>query len=308
MRNCWQSFVATRSWPSTVTRNLNAQLSLIEITTRIAKLAKLYPLSLYEGLRNRHRFEGLESFVLFIGCSRSGHSIVGSLLDAHPNALIAHEVGILLYVRAGFSRAQICALLNRNTVEFTRAGRESKGYNFQVPNQWQGRGSNLHVLGDKMAEGATRRLRSRPDLIMQLERTMKMPVKLIHVVRNPFDNISTLNRRSRKTELTSEVDHAAEFFFTLCETAQQIRRKENPGSVFELRHESLIDSPRLVLQNLCKFLGLEATDDYLDDSTSVIHSVPNRSREKTSWTPEMIDRISEQMARFEFLEGYSFTS
>ena len=31
-------------------------------------------------------------FVLFVGYPRSGHSIVASLLDAHPNVVIAQEV------------------------------------------------------------------------------------------------------------------------------------------------------------------------------------------------------------------------
>ena len=34
---------------------------------------------------------GVEKFVLFVGYARSGHSIIGSFLDAHPSIVIAHE-------------------------------------------------------------------------------------------------------------------------------------------------------------------------------------------------------------------------
>jgi len=43
-------------------------------------------------------FSKLRNFVLFVGYPRSGHSLVGSLIDAHPHAIIAHEVKILAYV------------------------------------------------------------------------------------------------------------------------------------------------------------------------------------------------------------------
>ena len=41
--------------------------------------------------------DGIEKFVLFIGYPRSGHSIVGSLMDAHPHVVIANEFLLLKY-------------------------------------------------------------------------------------------------------------------------------------------------------------------------------------------------------------------
>ena len=35
--------------------------------------------------------EGVEKFVFFVGYPRSGHSIIGSVMDAHPDIVIAHE-------------------------------------------------------------------------------------------------------------------------------------------------------------------------------------------------------------------------
>ena len=33
----------------------------------------------------------VEKFAFFIGFTRSGHSIVGSFMDAHPNMIIAYQ-------------------------------------------------------------------------------------------------------------------------------------------------------------------------------------------------------------------------
>src|SRR3989344_1389974 len=37
-------------------------------------------------------FSSVRTFILFVGYPRSGHSLIGSIMDAHPNIIIAHEV------------------------------------------------------------------------------------------------------------------------------------------------------------------------------------------------------------------------
>ena len=39
-------------------------------------------------------YEGVQTFVLFIGHARSGHSLIGAILDAHPEIIIPHEYNI----------------------------------------------------------------------------------------------------------------------------------------------------------------------------------------------------------------------
>ena len=61
-----------------------------------------YVSSRLDGFRLRHDFDDVRGFVIFVGQPRTGHSLVGALLDAHPNALIAHELDALKYVAAGY--------------------------------------------------------------------------------------------------------------------------------------------------------------------------------------------------------------
>ncbi len=271
-----------------------------------ARLAALYPPTFVSGLLHRRQVEDLRAFALFVGCSRSGHSLVGSLLDAHPNIVIAHEMGVLKYVRAGYRRPQLFELLRRNSSSFTAAGSRSKKYDYAVPNQWQGRSSRVLVLGDNMAEGATRRLRQKPNLLHRLQTVMAVPVKLIQVVRNPFDNISTIALRTRKRQLDSDLARSAEFYFALCETVQKLRQETEPENLIELRHEALIDSPKNVLSHLCRCLGVEATSRYLEDCSGIVYSTPHRSRHDVQWSNELIDDVQEQMLGFDFLAGYSY--
>ena len=40
-------------------------------------------------------YDGVETFVLFIGYPRSRHSLIGAVLDAHPEIIIPHEYNVL---------------------------------------------------------------------------------------------------------------------------------------------------------------------------------------------------------------------
>ena len=105
--------------------------------------------SLAGGFAHRAAFRDLETFCTFIGYPRSGHTLIGSLLDAHPQAMIADELDALRYNQAGFSRRQIFYLLLRNSRISAAGGRERTGYHYRVPGQWQGRFEKLRVIGDK---------------------------------------------------------------------------------------------------------------------------------------------------------------
>src|SRR5271157_4852788 len=70
------------------------------------------------GFRNRDALRDVESFFLLLGYARSGSTLVGSLLNAHPNMVVAHETDILRYLRAGVSRRQLFALLLERDRQF----------------------------------------------------------------------------------------------------------------------------------------------------------------------------------------------
>ncbi|PSO51862.1 MAG: hypothetical protein BRC34_14235, partial [Cyanobacteria bacterium QH_1_48_107] len=60
-----------------------------------------------ETLKDKKNFQNVDKYCMFIGYPRSGHSLVGSLLDAHPNIIIAHELNALNFVDMGFNQQQI---------------------------------------------------------------------------------------------------------------------------------------------------------------------------------------------------------
>ena len=68
-------------------------------------------------------FDGIETYCMFVGYPRSGHSIVGSFLDAHDKIIIAHELNALKFIEAGCHFKELYWLLLYNSQQFSRFGR-----------------------------------------------------------------------------------------------------------------------------------------------------------------------------------------
>lgn len=267
-------------------------------------LARVLIGSALGGWRDRTLFRHVRCFCLFIGYARSGTSLVGSLLDAHENAIIAHELDVLRFVRPGLTRAQLFSLLCSNSRTFTAAGREWAGYSYRIADQWQGQADVLKVIGDKTAGVTTRRLAAQPDLLDRLSAKVGVRVKLIHVIRNPFDMIATRHRHRPDRSL----DLLAARVFALVQAVSQLRTRLGPEVVFDLYHEELIADAATQLRNLCAFLGLEASADYLRSATGIVFPTPHRSRTECDWPAALVDSIHARNARTPFLSHYRIDS
>ncbi len=246
--------------------------------------------------------DAVRAFCLFIGYPRSGHSLIGALLDAHPDVVIGHEVNALKFVRWGASRAQLSRLLLRASRRFAAAGCMGGGdYSYRVPAQWQGRYRRLLVIGDKRGGGTSHQLGRRPGLLPRLRLLAGVPLRVIHVIRNPFDNIATLKRHDR-VPLASAVQR----YFALVATVAATRGQLVPGELLELRHEDFIARPTDHLRGLCDFLGVEPTDDYVADSAAIVYRSPHQSRRAIEWPPGIRVEVERRIAEVPFLAGYSF--
>ena len=173
--------------------------------------------SIVRGRRARASYADIRTFAMFVGQPRSGTSLLGSLLNAHRNTCIAQELNALKFLRRGYTRDQIYWLIQARDREFGRGGRNWTGYQYVVPNQWQGRCENLTVIGDKKAGKSTEELARRPELSDQLRRSLGISVRVIQIVRNPFDVITTIHRKTR-----ASLDDAVHAHFRRCQTNQRL--------------------------------------------------------------------------------------
>jgi hypothetical protein len=255
---------------------------------------------------NHALFDAVEACCTFVGYPRSGHTLVGALLDAHRHTVIGFEQAALLHVRAGFDRDRLYQMLLDSATRGGPSRWVSGPYHYHVPGQWQGRFDCLRIIGDKQAEGATLRLRAAPRLLTRLQRLVRQP-RFVHVVRNPFDNITTIAIRAAHGG-SPDLDSAADRYFRLSDTVRWITTRTDPGQVLTIRHEDFVHDPRRELAVLCAWLGLDSPPDYLDDCAAIVRDRPNPSRLRVPWSRERIESVQRRIDAFNHLRGYSFES
>jgi hypothetical protein len=255
------------------------------------------------GIRNRHALRDVEVFFLALGYARSGSTLVGSLLDAHPEIVVAHEADILRYVRTGVTRRQLYAILLDRNRQFGSVGRRWHGFDYAVPGGFQGRFTTLRVLGDKHAGRATRRLARDPRLLERLRALVQVPIRVLHVTRNPYDNVASI-AESRGLDLSEAVD----VYEKLSEMADGVRALLAPHELLDLAYESVVEDPVNRLSEICAFVGVEASTAYLEACSAVVDSAAGQRRRGVVWPPDERRRIDELITARSVLSGYSLSS
>ena len=256
--------------------------------------------------RQPRLFDGVQTFVFFIGHNKSGTSMIGSLLDAHPDAVVSDEVGAIHYLSKGFNRNQVFHLLIRGSRRELMKGRVTARrltpYSYLVPGQWQGRYRNLKVIGDGKAGSTTSLLSKQPQLLSRLPGLINgSKLKVIQTIRNPFDVISVMMVRGNRT-----FDNSISHYFNQCEILSNLRSQLDDVSLFPLRYEQFVHAPGDHLRSLCNFLGLEPDEEYIQACESIIHEEPVHHRNMVEWDEQLINSVQEKINQFDFLEGYSF--
>jgi Sulfotransferase family len=269
-------------------------------------LARNYARSSYAVRRGASRFASVRTFCFFVGHNKSGTSLLGGLLDAHQRIVLADEADALRYVEAGFGHDQIFYLLDRASAAEARKGRVTarrlQPYSYWVPGQWQGRAVSPIVCGDSTSGTSTRRLGTNPGLLDRLgEVVPQVDVRLIQVIRNPFDPISVMMVRGGRS-----FSDAIDRYFTACETLTALRRRLSPDALLPVRYEDIVADPEGGLASVCRFLGVDTDGGYLAACASIVRRRPDRSRDMVRWTRPWIDTVERRSAAVDFLEGYSY--
>ena len=280
----------------------------------ISKIKFIYSYfkSLIFGLLLNKRYNKIQTFVMFIGYPRSGHSLIASLLDAHPNIIIGMEWGVMSHMRMGYNQDQIFYSILNNSKAFNKRMKNVwTGYSYHVDNMWQGRFSELQVIGDKLGGRTSMMIRETPGLLEQLEDIIDKPLKFIHVIRNPYDVITTMTKRSfeRKGEKGAlKTIHLLPFiksYFDRVETISWFKRNSQV-EMFDLYQEDFIKDPDKVLRDLLNFINVDIVDNYLQTCSKIVYKQPNKSRFDIEWTNELVNFVQDEINKYSFLDKYSY--
>ena len=285
----------------------------------------LDPLYAYKG-------RDTELCLLTVGYSRSGSSLLGQLLNAHPEMVIAHEAHLVRklhhprYLPHG-GRGRIIRMILERDRWFRQRGYWSQvGYSYAVKGQWQGSWTRLRVIGDKASMDTTQALYKHPGLLDSLRRRIRTPIRVLFLCRNPYDMVASEHLvrlrgrhgaaiRAPRNYQPSDAERPEIGQITiqkaLKEASDQLSivlpmfRKEEVLPVF---HEDFIASPKEKLREICSFCSVEGTEEYLDACAAVVLPSHHRTRFKVRWSEEQKAEASAIMARYPWFEGYDFES
>jgi len=232
------------------------------------------------GARRTKDFEQIESFCLFVGHGRTGHTLVGALLDAHPAMVISHELNALDLIQRGVTQKELYYLILSRSRHFARNA-QNAGYKYGVPSQHKGEYEALQVIGDKKGGGTTMLLSQKPHLIENIRGKVGADLKIVQVARHPLDCIPTIARKTLGSAKC--IDDAIEFYFERCSTISRIRSTYEVDW-FDLYFEDFVRQTRENLNNLCNYMGVKCSSEYLKDCSEVVFEEPKTNREKVSWS------------------------
>ena len=275
--------------------------------------------------------ESVECFVFFMGWQRSGHSIIGSLLDGHPNAIIAHEFFLFNHWEKSAHSLNRSALFNKlykNSFTNAQSGwrtwqNNQKGYNLELPNSWQGKFRRLRVIGDKTGGEVTKMFHDKPKMfqfiLKGLQRQVKVPIKVINVVRNPFDMIATLTlyrgANSSVVKVNATEQNKFQDLQILKKAAKDITyravaihqmEKKYDLDLLRIYSEDFVRDPKAVMSEVCRFLRQQCTIDYLQQCAEKAFKTISKSRYLVEWDPAIVSFIEELTRTFSFFNRYSF--
>ncbi len=262
-----------------------------------------------EVLRHPEAFRETRTVLLFIGHVKSGGSLLGALLDAHPDAIVADEIDVLRLVEEGFRRDHILHLLARGARREATKGRVTarrlEAYSLAVPGQWQGRVRTPLVVGDSRAGPTTRRagddVASVRRHLAALDATMApLDVRFVHVVRDPRDPISAMVLRSGRSLDDAVRDHAEQ-----CDRLVLLRAQIPAHRLLTVHYETLIDAPRATVAALCAHVGLPEDDAHLDACAALVRADRAAESSKVDWPAGPLAAVASTIGRYDFLDRYA---
>ena len=170
-------------------------------------------------------FADVQRYVMFISFARAGHSWIGSVLDAAPNALVANEYGAMNRFLIGKRKKNLMTKdllfegLAKNSFLCGKYGR-IQVYDYSIPGLWQGKlgdGQKMDVIGDKKGGNVGKVLSSfgKPwedesaaealqKFMQGFRDVVKVPLRVVIVLRNPFNLIATAHFRTRENNFNVE--------------------------------------------------------------------------------------------------------
>jgi len=232
-----------------------------------------------------------KTFVSFIGPMRSGHSLVASILNAHPNIQISLEVNPLKRFVAKDDVNHVFSDIQRYCKRDTE--REMGGYKYNL----KVRNKDVQIIGDSITGHKYLHLLKSRGLKNYME-YIGIPMVFIWVLRNPFDLIHSSFLINRKP-----MPKNVKFFKQSMDISRDIC-ENNYRSTYILPIEDFITNTKPELKKLTDFLGVKCSKQYLNLCDKFVFDEPHRVFNPYYWEGKEITKVNRFIKKLPELERY----
>lgn len=234
-----------------------------------------------------------------MGYPRSGHTLVASILNANPNVMCSNQQNIY-----GDVKNKTFDGLMKEIKDGSNRGYFKKSTRIlHVPKQ------EITVMGDKTGHRTVEVLRNNPRKLGMMKSLVGVPIKWIHVVRNPYDNIATWARLNYKNRVNGnikkELNDCINKYIELNETIAKLKRSED---ILTVTHEFVITRMHNTLEEMAKFLEISFDPQWRDNVRHAVWNKPRVTRRSIHWGQKQRGRVQEIISTYDWLKGYEFSS
>lgn len=249
----------------------------------------------------------MKYFLSFMGYPRSGHTLVAAILNANPNVMCSNQLNIYQGIN---DKIKILGGIDKvlNHIKMYSIKPETWKNTTQIPHVPK---RDITVVGDKTGHRTVDLLGTSPKLLGDFKSEVKVPVKWIHVVRNPFDNLATwakLNhenkiKQRKKSNIVKELNNVIAKYSQLNITIEKLKRSED---VLTVNHEFVITRMHGTLEEICNFLEISFDPDWRDNVRNTVWNKPRTTRNRIKWEENQKKTVNDMIDRFPWLSGYQF--
>lgn len=248
----------------------------------------------------------MKYFLCFCGYPRSGHTLVAAILNSNPNCMISNQLNIFKEAKVDINHIKSHSLNLGTWKSSTQVTHVPKG--------------EILVVGDKTGHRSTDILSSNPEKLGMIKAQLDVPMKWIHVVRNPFDNLATWAKLNHENKIMKQVgkyfpvaevnkmmgkslDEVIEKYSLLNETISKLKKSED---ILTVRHEYVITRMHDTLKEMCDFLEISFDPEWRDNVRNIVWKKPRITRRQIPWSQTQKGKVHDIISQYSWLKGYDY--
>lgn len=245
--------------------------------------------------------DAIDTVCVLIGHTKSGGSLLGAMLDAHPSVIFGDEIDVVGLCLADFSPVQIFRSLERSARREASRGRVTArrlgGYSLAIPG-WQGSHDRPRVAGVSRSGPTTRVLGSSEATLNRVLATFdEYRLANVQVVRRPHDSVAAMVLRSGRDPMNAIEDYEAQ-----CHRLEHLRARF--GDILTVHYEELVNDPAPTLEAVIEFLSVDVIPEHVEACAAMVDAGRVPESELIEWPPGANESIASVIDRFDFLTRY----